>query len=100
MRIINWTWFWYVVIGFILGGGVVYLGVLLKEKAIKFVWYELALTVLVAVTFLFMGQTFIASFQEGQPRAAWLSLLFLGLPIILMAIGTFRSVQARMAKSK
>ena len=100
MRIISWIWFWYVLIGFILGGGVVYLAVLLKEKAIKFVWYEWALTVLGFVTFLFLGQTFIASLQEDQPRAAWLSLLFLGLPIFLMGIGTFRSVQARMSKSK
>ena len=40
MRYISWTWFLYVVIGFLLGGGAVYLWSYLKEKAVKLVWYE------------------------------------------------------------
>jgi len=99
MRIISWNWFWYVIVGFILGGGVVYLWALLKEKAIKLAWYEWGLTVLGFVIFLFMGQTFIASIGEGETRAAWMSLVFLGLPIILIAVGIFRSAQSRISKS-
>lgn len=95
---VSWNWFWYVLVGFILGGGTVYLGFLLKEKAINLKWYEWLLVVLAFVLFLFLGQTFIASFGEGEPRAAWMSLLFLGLPIVLIAVGTLRSVQSRMSK--
>lgn len=97
---VSWNWFWYVLLGFITGGGVVYLWVLLKEKTIKLKWYEWVLSVLGFLLFLFLGQTFIASFGEGEPRAAWMSLLFLGLPIVLIAVGTFRSVQSRMLKSR
>jgi hypothetical protein len=88
--VVSWNWFWYVLLGFILGGGVVYLGSLLKEKSIKLKWYEWVLVILGLLFFLFLGQTFIASFGEGEPRAAWMSLIFLGLPIVLIAVGTLR----------
>jgi hypothetical protein len=100
MQTISWNWFWYMLIGFIVGGGSVYLWTLLREKTIKLIWYEWGLTVLGSVIFLFMGQTFIASFGEGVPRAAWMSLVFLGLPIIIIAVGTYRSVQSRISKSR
>lgn len=98
MRLISWNWFWYVLVGFFLGGGAVYLGVFLKEKIIKLKWYEWILVVLGFVLFVFMTQTFIASLGEGETQAAWLSLLFLGLPIVLIAVGVFRLVQLRLLK--
>jgi hypothetical protein len=96
MRIISWNWFWYVLLGFIMGGGALYLYTVLKEKGIKLAWHELALTIVSFATFLFMGQTFIASFNEGEPRAAWLTIVFMGLPIIMMAVVVLRSVRDRM----
>jgi len=98
MRYISWTWFWYVLIGFLLGGGAVYLGMLLKEKIIKLTWYEWIMVVLGFVIFLFLGQTFIASFIEGEPRAAWMSLLFFGFIIVLLGVGTYRSVKPRLSR--
>jgi hypothetical protein len=97
---VSWNWFWYMLVGFILGGGVVYLGTLLKEKTIKLKWYEWILVVIGFLLFVFLGQTFIASFIEGELRAAWMSLLFFGLPIILIGVGTFRLVQVRSKKSR
>ncbi len=99
MRLVSWNWFLYVLIGFLMGGGAVYLWYVLKEKAIKLVWYELVLTVLAFITFLFMGQTFIASFAEGEPRAAWMTVVFMGLPIIIMTVVAVRSIQARLARA-
>jgi fatty acid desaturase len=95
---VSWIWFWYMLVGFLLGGGAVYLGMLLKEKAIKLTWYEWILVVLGFVLFLFLGQTFVASFIEGEPRAAWMTLLILGFIIVLVAVGTFRSIKTRIAK--
>ena len=95
---VSWIWFWYMLLGFLLGGGAVYLAMLLKEKTIKLTWYEWILVVLGFVLFLFLGQTFVASFLEGEPRAAWMSLIFLGLPILLIGVGTFRLVKPRTAK--
>ena len=99
MRLISWTWFLYVLMGLLMGGGGVYLWYALKERTIKLVWYEWVLTVLAFVTFTFMGQTFIASIGEGEPRAAWMTVVFMGLPIIIMAVVAVRSVQARLTSA-
>ena len=96
MRIVSWNWFWYVLLGFIMGGGAFYFYTVLKEKTVKLVWYELTLTFLAFATFMFMGQTFIASFNECEPRAAWLTIVFMGLPIIIMTVIVLRSIRARM----
>jgi hypothetical protein len=95
---VSWIWFWYMLVGFLLGGGAVYLAMLLKAKTIKLTWYEWILVVLGFVLFLFLGQTFVASFIEGEPRAAWMTLLILGFIIVLVAVGTFRSVKTRIAR--
>lgn len=99
MRYISWTWLWYVLVGFVLGGGLVFLWSYLREKAIKLVWYEILLVGVSAIVFIFMTQTFIASFGEGEPQAAWLSLLFMGFPIVVMGVVAFRSVVTRLAKA-
>lgn len=99
MRYISWTWFLYVVIGFLLGGGAVYLWSYLKEKAVKLVWYELVLFVLSGLAFILLGQTFIASFQEGEPQAAWMSVVFMGIPIVIMMVGALRSLSTRVSKA-
>ena len=94
---VSWQWFSYVLLGFILGGCAVYLWGFIKEKAIKLVWYEWVLVLLSFVVFLFLGQTFIASFGEGQPQAAWMSVVFMGIPIVIMAVGASRSIKSRLA---
>lgn len=99
MRTIDGTWFWYTLLGFILGGGSFYLWTKLKEKTLQFVWYEWILSGLSFLVLLLMGQTFIASFNEGEPQASWLSLVFMGIPAVLLAVGTYRSVQLRATKS-
>jgi len=95
---VSWQWFWYVLLGFILGGVAVYLWGYFKEKAIKLVWYEWILVILSFAVFLFLGQTFIASFAEYAPQAAWMSVVFMGIPIVIMAVVTYRSIQSRLAK--
>lgn len=99
MRYISWTWFWYVVIGFLLGGGAVYLWIYLRDKAIKLVWFEWVLFILAGLIFVFLGQTFIGSLEEGEPQAAWLSVVFMGVPIIIMMVGAFRSLRTRLPKA-
>ena len=98
MRLASWTWFWYVLVGFLMGGSAVYLWHILKEKNTGLVWYEWVLTVLVFLIFLFMGQTFIASFGEGEPRAAWMTLVFLGVPLVILGVVTVRSIRKRSGR--
>ncbi len=100
MKLISWIWFWYVLVGFLMGGGAVMIWNMLKNASLKLLWYEWILVVLSFFTFMLMGQTFIASYQEYEPRAAWLSLVFMGIPILLMAVGLYRSLNKRYTKNK
>lgn len=100
MKLISWIWFWYILVGFLMGGGAVMIWYILKNNHLKLVWYEWILLILCFVTFMFMSQTFIASFQEFEPKAAWLSIVFMGMPVLLMAVVVVRSVRKRSAKNK
>jgi hypothetical protein len=88
-----------VIIGFILGGASVYLWNFLKEKAIQLKWFEWVLFILSSLLFVFLGQTFIGSFGEGEVQAAWLSVVFFGIPIIIMMVGAYRSLYQRLPKA-
>lgn len=100
MKLISWIWFWYVLVGFLMGGGAVLIWHHLTNAKLKLVWFEWILLIISYFTFMLMCQTFIASFQEFEPRAAWLSIAFMGIPILLMAVVVFRSVNKRFAKNK
>jgi len=99
MRLISWIWFWYIVIGFIMGGGAVIIRNILRNNNLKLVWWEWILVVLCFILFMFMGQTFIGSYQEFEPRAAWFTLIFMGIPILLMAVVLYRSLNNRKLNS-
>ena len=97
MRAVSWVWLWYVLVGFVIGGTAVYLWHVAKENALKFKWYELILIVLAYVMFMFGAQTFIASLGEGESRAAWMTVIFLGVPMVIIGVVTYRSVHSRLA---
>ena len=97
MRLISWTWFLYVLIGFVLGGCAMYLWTYLKEKAVSLKWFEWILIVLSFLTVIFLGQTFIGSIDEGEIQAAWMSVLFFGIPLIIFIVVPFRTIKARIA---
>ncbi len=83
-----------------MGGGAVLIWNTLKSIKLKMVWFEWILLILCYVTFMFMSQTFIASFQEFEPQAAWLTLVFMGIPILIMAVILYRSLNKRYIKNK
>jgi len=98
MRTVSWMWFWHFLFGFIAGGSVVCLWGFLKKKAVRFVWYEWIMSIAAFLLLILMVQTFISSMEEGEFRAAWMSIVFLGVPMFIMAVGTFRSVHARLKR--
>ena len=100
MKLISWFWFWYILIGFIMGGGAVMIWQTLKNLSLRLVWYEWILLFFSFTAFMLMGQTFVASFQEFEPQAAWLSLVFMGIPILIMAVLLYRSIKKRYLKKQ
>lgn len=99
MRLISWIWFLYIVVGFVIGVFTVLFFNRLKKHQLKLVWYEWILLVLSCIVFIFLWQTFIASFQEFEPKAAWMSIPFLGIPVILMIVVLIRSLKSRLNKA-
>ena len=95
MRLVSWEWFWYVVIGFLMGSCSVYVLATLNAMDVTLLWYEWILGVLFMLLFMFMGQTFIASFKEFEPRAAWMTLVFMGIPDIVIGAVLVQSVLSR-----
>lgn len=95
MRTVSWMWFWYFLFGFISGGSVVSIWTFLKKKAITFCWYEWILSTVAFLFLILMVQTFVASLYEGEVRAAWMSIVFLGVPMLIFIVVTFRSVQSK-----
>jgi hypothetical protein len=68
------------------------------KKAVRFVWYEWIIGLAALLLLILMVQTFIASMEAGEFRAGWMSIVFLGVLMFLIAVGTFRSVQARLKR--
>lgn len=100
MKLVTWIWFWYILLGFLMGGGAVLIWHYFKKASLQMRWFEWILTILSFIIFMFMGQTFIASFQEYEPKAAWMTLVFMGIPILIMAVLLFRSANKRYIKNK
>jgi hypothetical protein len=95
MRLASWEWFWYVVAGFVMGSASVFIVTKLNAMDIDLIWYEWILGVLSMLIFMFMVQTFIASFKEFKPRAAWMTIVFMGSPILLIGAILVGSVLSR-----
>ncbi len=100
MKLVSWYWFWYVLVGFLMGGGAVLIWHHLKKVSLKLIWFEWILLIIGNFVFMLMAQTFIASFQEYEPQAAWLSIAFMGIPILIMAVVLYRSLNKRYLKNK
>lgn len=98
MKTVSWIWLLYFLIGCFTGGYLVSIRNRMKRKSVRFVWYEWILTVVNLLFYILLIQTFIASLAEGEPQAAWMSVVFLGVPVVVLTVVTFRSVQARIKK--
>ena len=78
----------WLVIGLLAGLGVSFLVQLLNKNGVKLRWYEWLLVGAGVLLILFNIDTYVYSLAELEPKAANLSLLFLGLPgLILMVLG-------------
>ena len=76
---------WWFLYGLIVGAGVMRLWFSAQQGTITMAWYGwLICAVTVALGALTL-QHFFASFKELEPRAAWMGLLFMGVPTLVLA---------------
>jgi hypothetical protein len=65
------------------GAGVMRLLIWDLDGRTEITWIAWLLGIFTILLARFIIQTFNASFQERAPRAAWMSLLFMGVPALL-----------------
>ena len=78
--------------GLFVGAGTLRLFLWLKEGTMVIPWYAWVIGIIALLVGALALQTFFASFQEREPKAAWLSLLFIGVPTLIPAIITIMAV--------
>ena len=74
--------------GLIVGGGTMRLLICDFEGRMEITWVAWLIGIFTLILASLTIQTFIASFREREPKAAWMSLLFLGGPTLILAIIT------------
>jgi len=75
-------WFLY---GLFIGAGGMRLVMWVQQEQINVAWYAWALGVIALALGALAGQNFFASFKELEPRAAWMGLVFIGIPALILA---------------
>jgi hypothetical protein len=82
-------WFFY---GLFVGAGSMRLLIWVAEGSIKIPWYGWTTGIITFLLATLALQTFFASFQEREPRAAWMSLVFIGVPALILSTITIMTV--------
>jgi hypothetical protein len=75
-------WFFY---GLLVGAGAMRLFIWVKDGSITIPWYGWITGIITFLLATLALQTVLATFQEREPRAAWMSLLFMGVPTLILA---------------
>ncbi len=76
---------WWFLYGLILGAGAMRLAMWVQEGNASvgwYVWFMAAISLLLGTLAV---QHFFASYKELEPKAAWMGVLFMGLPALVLA---------------
>ena len=76
---------WWFLYGLIVGGGAMRVLIWDLEGHMEITWVAWLIAILTLLLATFTIQTFVGSFKEREPRAAWMSLLFMGVPTLILA---------------
>ena len=75
---------WWFLYGLIVGAGAMRLLIWDLEGRMEITWYAWPIGILALALAALTLQTFFASFEEREPKAAWMSLLFMGVPTLVL----------------
>jgi len=77
----------WLITGLIVGGGLAVLFWFLNKNNLSLKWYEWLIGAIGILLLMLTIQNFVGSFAEWEYRAAWIFLLVVGLPaLILLAL--------------
>lgn len=92
----NWVFVNWMLLGICIGasGLWAYNRIIALGAGVK--WFDWLMTALAVFLLGFMLQNFFMSFAEHQPRAAWMFVIFLGVPIALLCAFVWRNITKRI----
>jgi len=90
-----WDAILWIPIAGIVGAGLVVLVLWLRGRNIKVTWYEWLIGAIGLVLLLFTIQNFATAFAELESAAAWMFLLVLGLPALILLVVAWLLVARR-----
>ena len=76
---------WWFLYGLFVGAGGMRLVMWVCEESIAVGWYAWPLGAIALALGALAAQNFFASYKEMEPRAAWMGLLFIGVPALIVA---------------
>jgi len=85
----------WLIIGLVLGAGLFALVSWLRNKNISVNWYEWLIGIVGLALLVYTIQNITGSFAEFEPTAAWLFLLVLGLPAVILMVVAWQLVARR-----
>ncbi len=91
---------WWFLFGLVLGACVLALLRWKAAKNIRMTWYEWVMGIAALVLILLVIQHFIGSLAEEETRAAWMGVLFLGIPAVILGVLAVRLPWQRRMRSK
>ena len=81
-----WDAILWIPISLIVGAGLVVMVLWLRSRDIKVTWYEWLIGAIGLLLLLFTIQNFVTAFAELESAAAWMFLLVLGLPALILLV--------------
>lgn len=91
---------WWFLFGIVVGAALLGLVLQIKSKKVRVAWYEWLMGAAAVVIFLLLIQHFVGSRTEYEPTAAWMGVLFLGVPGLILAVLAVRLPLRRRVRSR
>ena len=91
---------WWFLFGLVLGACVMGLLRWKSAKKISMTWYEWVMGIASLILILLVIQNFVGSLEEEQTRAAWMGVLFLGIPAVILGVLAVRLPLQRQLRGK
>lgn len=90
-------WF---VFGLVLGACVLALLRWKSARKITMTWYEWVMGIASLILILLVIQNYVGSIAEEEARAAWMGVLFLGIPAVILGVLAVRLPLQRQLRGK
>ena len=86
--------------GLVLGACILALLQWKRAKKVRMTWYEWVMGVVSLILILLVIQNFVGSVAEEETRAAWMGVLFLGIPAVVLGVLAVRLPLQRQLRGK